>query len=62
MSATSSRSLLGKSKKTIPVKTKFSFLEALKEFFKSNYCKSDILELLPKEKTDIPTVLTLTLK
>lgn len=33
----------------------------MKEFFRSDFCQNDIVNLLPKTKSDIPNVLTLTL-
>jgi hypothetical protein len=61
MPATNSRSLLGKIKKFL-IEIKSFLSEALKSFFRSDYCENDILNLLPKDKSEIPTILTLTLK
>ncbi|UJR36740.1 hypothetical protein I4U23_029455 [Adineta vaga] len=38
-----------------------SLLDALKDFFRSDYCKNDIFSILPTDKSDITNVITLTL-
>ncbi|CAF3333404.1 unnamed protein product [Rotaria socialis] len=45
----------------MPATNSRSLLNALKSFFKSQYCHDDILKLLPNDKSDIPNVLTFTL-
>ncbi|CAF2398725.1 unnamed protein product [Rotaria sp. Silwood2] len=45
----------------MPTTSSRSLLDALKEFFRSDYCQDDILKLFPKDKSEIPNVLTLTL-
>ena len=46
----------------MPATASRSLLEALKDFFRSDYCEDDILKLFPANKSDMPNKLTFTLK
>ncbi|CAF0807956.1 unnamed protein product [Adineta ricciae] len=45
----------------MPTNASRSLLDALKDFFRSEQCRNDILSILPTDKSDIANVITLTL-
>jgi len=45
----------------MPATAAKTLLEALKGFFRSNFCKEDIIKLFPKNRSEFPNTLTLTL-